>query len=127
VLLLVALVFGVQSLGAALWLAGGTYVGFLVGRHPGIDEWAPLVAGLLLLCAELAAWSLDERWRIRSDLRLRLRRGGAVAVLALGGLATGFFVVAVGAAPPSHGLAWTLAGALAAVAAAGSGIWLARR
>lgn len=125
-LLLVALVFGVRTLGAALWLAGATYVGFLVANHAGIDEWSPVVAVLLLLCGELTAWSLDERWRIRSDARVYVRRAGAVSALALGALAIAALVVALGAAPPSHGLAWTFAGALAAVGAAGTGIWLAR-
>jgi hypothetical protein len=126
-LLVVALVFGVRTLGAALWLAGATYVGFLAGTHHGVDESAPLVAALLLLCGELSAWSVDERWRIRSDLGLQVRRAAAVAALALGGAAIGALVVALTAAPPSHGLAWTLVGALAAVAVAASGIRLARR
>lgn len=126
-LLVFALVFGVRTLGAALWLAGATYVGFLVADRGGIDEWSPVVAVLLLLCGELTAWSLDERWWIRADQGLHVRRAGAVSALALGGAAIAALVVALGAAPPSHGLLWAFAGALAAVGAAGSGVWLARR
>jgi hypothetical protein len=125
-LLLAALVYG-QGLGLSLWLGGGTYVAFLVAAHPRIDAAAPLVAVLLLLCGELAAWSLDERWRMRTETSLGWRRAGAVGLLALGGLALATLAVALGAAPPAHGLAWTVAGALAAVAAAGTAILHARR
>jgi hypothetical protein len=85
------------------------------------------VAVLLLLCGELTAWSLDERWRIDSEDELEWRRSGALAALAFAGLAAATLVVAVAAAPPGHGLAWTAAGAAAAVGAAGTGIWLVRR
>jgi hypothetical protein len=85
------------------------------------------VALLLLLCAELAAWSLDERWRIPSDPQLPWRRGAAVAALALAGLVASTVVVALSAVPPDHGLAWTAVGAAAAVGAAGTGVWVARR
>jgi uncharacterized membrane protein HdeD (DUF308 family) len=85
------------------------------------------VATLLLLCGELSAWSLDERWRIRADPQLAWRRGAAVAALAFGGLVVSAVVVAVSAVPPNHGLAWTVAGAAAAVGAAGTGVWVARR
>jgi hypothetical protein len=126
VLLSVALVRGGWGLGAALWLAAGTYVGFVVAVSDRVDAAAPLVAVLLLLCGELTAWSLDERWRIRADPSLAWRRGGAVAALALAGLAVATLVVALDAAPASHGLVWTLVGAAAAVGAAGTGIWVAR-
>jgi hypothetical protein len=36
-------------------------------------------------------------------------------------------VVALSAVEPNHGLAWTVLGAAAAVGAAGTGIWVARR
>ncbi len=126
-LLLVALLLDARALGLALWLGGGTYVAFLVAYHHGIDAGAPLMAVLLLLCGELAAWSLDERWRMRTDPRLVRRRAAAVGVLALGGLAIATLAVALTAAPPAHGLPWTLLGAIAAIAAAGTGILLARR
>jgi hypothetical protein len=113
-------------LGAALWLAGGTYVAFVVAVENGIDATAPLVAVFLLLCGELAAWSLDERWEIRADPSLAWRRGAAVASLALAGLAVATLVVALAAVPASHGLIWTVAGAAAAVGAAAIGISVAR-
>jgi len=127
VLLVAALVFGVRSLGLALWIAGASYVVAVVVAGHRIDPAAPLVAVLLLLCGELSAWSLDERWAIRSDGTLAWRRGAAVGILALAGLAVATFVVALSAVPASRGLAWTVAGAVAAVGAAGTGVWVARR
>jgi hypothetical protein len=85
------------------------------------------VAVLLLLAGELSTWSIDERWRIRADPQLARRRGVAVAALALGGLAVAALVVALSAVPPNPGLLWTVAGAAAAVGAAGTGVWVARR
>ena len=126
-LLLVALFLDTRALGLSLWLGGATYVAFLVAYHPGIDAGAPLMAVLLLLCGELAAWSRDERLRMRRDPLLVRRRAMAVGALALGGLAIATLAVALTATPPAHGLPWTLLGAVAAVAAAGTGILLARR
>jgi hypothetical protein len=126
-LLTIALVFRGRGLGAALWLGGGTYVAFTVGTaHHRVEPTAPLVAVLLLLCGELAAWSLEERWQIRADPSLVWRRGAAVFALALTSLIAATLVVALSAVPSSHGLALTVAGAIAAVAAAGIGIRVAR-
>ena len=127
VLLVVALAFDGRSLGTALFLAGGTYVAAIVSAGHQVDAGAPLVAVLLLLCGELTAWSLDERWRIGSEEPLAWRRGAAVAALALAGLGVAAFVVALSAVPSTHGLLLTIAGAAAAVGAAGTGIWVARR
>jgi len=113
--------------GPALFLGGATYIGFLVAKHDQVDATAPLVAVLLLLCGELSAWSLDERWEIRADEALAWRRGAALGILALAGLAVSALLVALSAVPSSHGLAWTVAGSAAAVGAAGTGVWVARR
>jgi hypothetical protein len=126
-LLVVALVFGGRGLGAALFLAGGTYVAAVVSAGHEIDASALLVAVLLLLCGELTAWSLDERWEIRAEEPLAWRRGAAVSALALAGLGVAALVVALSAVPSSHGLLLTVVGAAAAVGAAGTGIWVARR
>jgi hypothetical protein len=85
------------------------------------------VAVLLLLAGELSAWSLDERWRIRAEGELNWRRGAAICALALGGFVLAALVVALSAVQPTHGLGWTVLGAAAAVGAAGTGIWVARR
>ena len=92
-----------------------------------MDPTAPLVAVLLLLCGELAAWSLDERWRIEGDAALLWRRSAATAALALAGLTVAALVVALSAVPSGRGLALTVAGAAAAVCAAGIGVAVARR
>jgi hypothetical protein len=126
-LLVSALVVGDVGLGAALLVAGGTYVAAVTAAGDRIDASAPLVAVLLLLCGELAAWSLDERWEIRTDAALVWRRAGAIAALALAGLAAATLLVALSAVPASHGLGWTVLGAAAAIGAAGTGIWVARR
>jgi len=127
-LLLLALVRGGgMTLGWALALAGAVYIGSLEAAGAGVDGAAPLVATGLLLCGELARWSLDTRLRLRSDETLAGRRGLALAALACSGLAASALTVAVSAAPAERGLAWTALGAAAAVGAAGAGVWLARR
>jgi hypothetical protein len=126
-LLVVALVFDGRGLGAALFLAGATYVAAVAAAGAGADASAPLVAVLLLLCGELTAWSLDERLEIQAEPALARRRGAAIATLGLSGLAVAVLVVALSAVSPNHGLGWTVLGAAAAVAAAGTGIWVAHR
>ena len=126
-LLLVALVFGGRGLGAALFLAGATYVAAVAAAGGGADASAPLVAVLLLLCGELTAWSLDERLEINAEPVLARRRAAAITTLGLSGLGVAALVVALSAAGPNHGLGWTVLGAAAAVAAAGTGIWVAHR
>jgi hypothetical protein len=127
VLLVVALVSRGRGLGTALFLAGGTYVAAVSAGGNAVDASAPLVAVLLLLSGELAAWSIDERLDIRAEPGLVWRRGAAVTALALAGLAAAVLVVALSAVPSSHGLALTVLGAAAAVGAAGTGIWVTRR
>jgi hypothetical protein len=126
--LIAALVFHGRGLAAALWLGSAAYVAAVVGaEHHRVDATAPLVAVLLLLSGELTAWSVDEWWHIRAEPQLAWRRGAAVAALALAGLAVAAVLVALSALPADHGLAWTIAGAAAAVGAAGTGVWVARR
>ena len=127
VLLLVALLRRGTGLGWSLALAGAVYVGGLEASGRGLDATAPLVALALLLCGELVSLSLDARDRLLVERTVRLRRAAALAGLLLAGLAASVLVVAVSAAPAAHGLLWTVAGAAAAVAAAGVGAWLARR
>jgi hypothetical protein len=126
-LLVASLLFRGRGLGAALVVGGATYVAAVAAAGHGTDASAPLVAVLLLLCGELAAWSVDERLAIRPEAQLVWRRGAAITVLALAGLVVALLVVALSAVPSSHGLALTVLGAAAAVGAAGTGIWVARR
>ena len=69
----------------------------------------------LLLCAELAAWSLDERWAIAAERAVVVARATALGVLALAGLAVGALVLVLAVVPVGGGLAWTVLGAAAAV------------
>ena len=109
-------------------MGGATYLAFVVSEeHHRVDPTAPLVAVLLLLCGELAAWSLDQRGRIAADAALFWRRGIAEAALAFSGLTVAALVVALSAVPSGRGLALTAAGAAAAVGAAGIGVMVARR
>ncbi|HET7571331.1 MAG TPA: hypothetical protein VFJ77_01540 [Gaiellaceae bacterium] len=109
----------------ALAPAGIAYaVALAIGGHD-VDAGAPLVGAGLLLCGELAAWSLDARWRVRG-LHAR-RRGGAVAALAVAGVLAGGVVVAFAAAPAGGGLAWTALGAAGAVGAIGAAVAVAKR
>jgi hypothetical protein len=107
----------VELLGSALLLAAAGYVvGLLVGRRP-LDDGAPLVGAGLLLCAELATWSLDLRFRVALEPALRLQRARAVGLLAFAGLAAASLVVVVAATSAGGGLAWAVLGSAAAVGA----------
>jgi hypothetical protein len=118
VLLLVVLWRGhLDLLGTSLLLLGAAYVlGLLAGHHV-LDQGAPLVAGGLLACGELASWSLEQRPRVPAAEPLVRARATAVGVLVLAGTGAAALVLAVAAAPVGSGIAWTLLGALAAVGA----------
>lgn len=128
ILLAVSLARGAGLLlGWSLLLAGAVYVGALEAHHSGVDGTAPLVATALFLCAELARWSFDLRFRLSGDGQLLARRAGALLGLALGSAAMAAVVVGVSSVQAPRALAWTALGAAAAAAAAGVGVWLARR
>jgi hypothetical protein len=115
-LLLLVLVRGVDDLlGSALLLVGGAYVLGLYASRRSLDETVPLVAAALLLCGELATWSLEVRQPVRGEPGLVLARARAVGMLALSGLAVSALVVIVSGTTAGGGLAWALAGAAAAV------------
>ena len=119
---------GVQELLSwSLVVLAGAYA-VSIGVHGGsVDEAVPLVAVGLLLCGELAAWSLDERVPIDAEPAVVARRATAIAALAGAGLVASAAVVAIAAAPAGNGLAWTGIGAVAAVGAVGIGVVVARR
>lgn len=104
-----------ELLPASLALVGIAYTIEILARGSGVDDGAPLVGVALLLCAELATWSLDERWTIKAERAVVLARGTALAVLALTGLGVGALVLALAAAPVGGGLVWTVLGAAATV------------
>jgi hypothetical protein len=106
---------------------GTAYTIALVVHGSGVDDAAPLVAVGLLLCGELAAWSLDERFAIRAERAVVTARVAALSALAFGSLVVAALVVALAAAPAGSGLAWTVIGAASAVAVVGVAVALARR
>ena len=114
-------------LGWALALGGIAYAVALVVHGTHVDEAAPLIGAGLLVCGELATWSLDERWSIAGARRLAAARAGAIAVLTLAGLAAAALVVSLAAAPAGNGLVWTLFGSAAAVLVVAVAAVLSRR
>ena len=115
--LVVAVVLGWSPLvPVAVALVGGTYAVELAIDDAPLDVSVPVIALGLLLAAELAYWSLDERCRAPGDAGQGLRR---VALVALGGVAAvvvaGGLLVLVDAVR-TRGLAIDLLGALAAAA-----------
>jgi hypothetical protein len=108
-------------------LLGVAYAVELVIRGAGVDEAAPLVAVGLLLCGELAAWSIAERLPVAVEWPVTRDRAVALGALAFGSLAVAALVVALAAAPAGYGLAWTVVGAGSAVAVVGLAVTLARR
>ena len=96
-------------------LGAGAYVLSLLVHGASVDEAAPLVAVVLLVCGELAAWSLDERGHIACERGLQATRAIALAGLALCALGAATLVVALAAVSVGRGLGWTVAGAAAAV------------
>jgi hypothetical protein len=110
----------------ALILLAGAYTLSLVVHGSGIDGGAPLVGAGLLVCAELAAWSLDERPAIAADRAVVLARATALGALVLAGTAAAALAVALSLAPGS-GLAWTVLGAAASVLVVGLAVRLSQR
>jgi hypothetical protein len=104
-----------ELLGSALLLLAAAYVlGLLVGHHS-LDDAAPLVGAALLLCAELATWSLELRFRVALEPALRFQRVRAVGLLVFAGLAAASLVLVVAATSIGGGLAWAMLGSAAAV------------
>jgi hypothetical protein len=111
----------------ALAMLGVAYTVSLFMHGSAVDEAAPLVAAGLLLCGELAAWSLDERHAIAAEREVVLRRALGLGALVLAGLGAATAVVAFAAWSAGGGLAWTTLGAAAAVVVVGVAAQLVRR
>jgi len=110
----------------SILMLGVAYSLSLVTHHRGVDEVSPLVAGGLLLAAELATWSCAERSEIRVERRVLVARGVAIAMLVVGGVGVSALVLGLAAAPVGCGLAWTILGAASAVGVIGLATRLAR-
>jgi hypothetical protein len=103
-------VWGVAALGAA-------YAGALAAGPPGLDPWAPAVAGGILLAAEAGAWAAELRAPIRLEQAVVRARAAFLAVVAAAAAAIGLVLIAPGAGPEPAGPLITAAGVAAAVAA----------
>lgn len=126
--LVAALVLGWPSLvPAPIVLLGGLYGAQLAVDDAALDAAAPLVAAGLLVTAELAYWSLEEREGVRADPGEALRRLAFVAVLALGALLVAAVLLALVDAVRAGGLAVDLVGALSAATALIAAVLFARR
>jgi hypothetical protein len=115
-----ALAVGIAVLGAqqAVRLALG---------HDALDEWAPLLGGALLLCGELAWWSIEPRIPAWSQPGLALRRVATILALCLVGTGLGALLLVAAGSSLSGGVPLELAGILAATAAVAVLAWVARR
>jgi hypothetical protein len=126
---LLAFVLARKLDGLLAWVViplGIAYTASLMLHGSGVDGGAPLVAAGLLLCAELAAWSIDEQFGIRAERAVVLARASALAALVVGSLAVAALVIGLSIVPAS-GLAWTVLGAGAAVGVVGLAVRLARQ
>ena len=110
----------------ALILLGVAYTLSLVVHSHGVDGGAPLVAAGLLVCAELAVWSLDERHAIAAERPVVAGRATALGALIIASIAAAALVVALSLAPGS-GLAWTALGAAASVLVVAVAVRLSQR
>ena len=101
---------------AAIALAGGSYAVELAIDDAPLDVAVPVVAVGLLLAAELAYWSLDERRRVAGDPGQGLRRAALVALGAASALVVASALLALVDEVRGRGIALDLVGAVAAVA-----------
>lgn len=108
-------------------MIGGLYGVQLAVDDVALDGVAAIVAAGLLVTAELAYWSLEERERVKLEPGESLRRLAFVALLGLGALAVAALLLALVDAAGTSGLAVDLAGAAAAATALIAIVLAARR
>ena len=120
VCLVAALVIGLPRLvPLPFLLLGGAYTVYLAVDDVPLDPAAPVLAAGLLVSAELAYWSLEEREKVAGERGEALRRIavllglGASALLVSGGL------LAIADETHARGLAIDLVGAVAAAGVLG--------
>jgi hypothetical protein len=116
--LAVALVAGWPRLvPLALLLVGAVYAAQLAVDDMPLDVAAPVFAAGLLVAAELAYWSLDEREAIRGERGDALRRLGRVAGLGVAASVVAAALLATADGVRARGLGVDVAGAAAAALA----------
>lgn len=101
----------------ALVLVGGVYAAQLVVDDAPLDVAAPAFAAGLLVAAELAYWSLDERERVRRERGDDLRHLAYVAGLGVAAVLVAAALLATADVVRARGLGVDVAGAAAAALA----------
>jgi hypothetical protein len=115
VALIAALVLGWPRLvPLSLVLLGGAYALYLAVDSPPLDVAASAFAAGLLITAELAYWSLEEREAVVAERGEALRRLGFVAILGASALVLSGALLALADLARTRGLAIDLLGAAAA-------------
>jgi hypothetical protein len=111
------------AIALGVFVLAGAYVTHLVLDDPPLDRRAALVAGGLLLAAELGSWSAELRRASTREAGRTLRRLAAELVLGTGGVAVSALVLAAADVARVEGIGIEAAGAVAAAAL----LWLAVR
>jgi hypothetical protein len=115
------------ALTAAIVLMGAQQAVRLALGNDVLDEWAPLTGGALLLCAELAWWSIEPRIPSWSQPHLALRRLTTVLFLCLVSAGVGAGMLVAAGSSLSGGVPLELMGILAATGAVAVVAYVARR
>jgi hypothetical protein len=117
VALVAALVLGWPRLvPVAFGLLGGAYALYLSVDGAPLDGTAPAFAAGVLVVAELAYWSLEERDEVHAEPGEGLRRLGFVALMGASALLLSGGVLALADVARTRGLAVDVLGASAAAA-----------
>jgi hypothetical protein len=101
------------------WAIAVTAAGYIAtrGGEPVVDGWSAVAGVLLLLCAELASWSIEHDARIRTEPALVVRRIATIAGLCAAALLVNFILLAAAAVGSTAGVVVAAAGVAAAVTA----------
>ena len=128
VALIVALVLGWTPLvPAALVLVGGLYAAQLAIDDAALDGASPVFAAGLLVTAELAYWSLDEREGVLGEAGEGLRRVAFVALLGIAALLVAAALLVLVDSVRAEALALDVLGAVAAAVTLLAIVLVARR
>ena len=100
----------------AIVIAAAGYIVTREGKDV-VDGWAAVIGVLLLVAAELAAWSIEHDARIRSEPSLLARRVITLTALAAAALLVNFVLLAAAAVSASAGVLIAAVGVAAAVTA----------
>lgn len=120
---------------AARWSPGLTVGVGLLGAQQALrlalgsdelDAWAPAAAGVLLLVAELAWWSIEPRVPAWAETALAPLRVLRVLAVCAAGAVLAAVVLVVASSNLSGGVGLELVGMLAAIAALAVVAWVAR-